>query len=178
MLEQEPGPRGSPHAPHAVTGISLIPELCPFTPAANTDSCFSTDVLLHDGQATVVDARTSVSKPLWHSLQTYSNIGIDDYLPVLPASLVRPRQAQIRLSAVRSMWQMKSYTERIPHCQCAGSELLISPGVSANYFPNRPVRRCLSIKPATAVSSTTAVAASTIMEKFMVNVCPEYGARP
>jgi len=51
-------------------------ELFPFTPAANTDNCFSTDVLLHEGHSTVVDVRTSASKPLLQSLHTYSNIGI------------------------------------------------------------------------------------------------------
>jgi hypothetical protein len=80
FLEQAPGPRGSPQAPQAAMGMASAADPSPFTPAANTDSCFSRDVLLHEGHSTVVDARTSVSKWLLHPLHTYSNIGIRIYL--------------------------------------------------------------------------------------------------
>ena len=46
------------------------------TLAENTESCFSSLVLLHDGHSTLVPLRTSVSKQLLHSPQMYSNIGI------------------------------------------------------------------------------------------------------
>jgi hypothetical protein len=63
--------------PQAAASDGLIGvEVRAGVPVANTDSCFSRDVLLHEGHSTVVDARTSVSKRLLHPLQTYSNIGI------------------------------------------------------------------------------------------------------
>jgi hypothetical protein len=61
-------------------GISPAADRWPFTPAANTESCFSRDVPLHEGHSTVVEARTSASKWLLHPLHTYSKIGIGVYL--------------------------------------------------------------------------------------------------
>lgn len=77
--EQAPGPRGSPHMPHAppdISGTDFAAPKAVGTLALNTESCFSTFVLLHDGHSTVLPLRTRVSKRLSHFPHTYSNIGI------------------------------------------------------------------------------------------------------
>jgi hypothetical protein len=52
-------------------------------PVANTESCFSSDALLHEGHAAVRDPLISISKRLLQALQTYSNIGI--FVPLFSA---------------------------------------------------------------------------------------------
>src|SRR6266513_6358478 len=53
LIEQEPGPRGSPQLPQGPTvGPGSNPR-CPL-PRLNTDSCFSSVVLLHEGHSRTV----------------------------------------------------------------------------------------------------------------------------
>jgi hypothetical protein len=76
--------------PQAAASDGLIGvEVRAGVPVANTDSCFSRDVPLHEGHATVVDARTSISKRLLHALHTYSYIGIGVYLLCVIGSILR-----------------------------------------------------------------------------------------
>jgi hypothetical protein len=78
LIEQAPGPRGSPQLPQAVTGISFCEKPSPRLAAANTDNCFSNFLPLHEGHSIAVEALTSSSKFFPQSLQTYSKIGITD----------------------------------------------------------------------------------------------------
>ena len=41
MIEQEPGPRGSPHEPHGAGPKFLAALVAPDEPTAKTESCFS-----------------------------------------------------------------------------------------------------------------------------------------
>jgi hypothetical protein len=51
FMEQEPGPRGSPHVPQAPAGAAANAEGAgAFELTANTDSCFSSSALAHEGQ--------------------------------------------------------------------------------------------------------------------------------
>lgn len=61
FIEQEPGPRGSPHDPHAPTGISVAPDAALEVLAANTDCRFSSVVPWHDGHSGVEAPRVSHS---------------------------------------------------------------------------------------------------------------------
>jgi len=52
FIEQDPGPRGSPHAPHAPpdAGNGAASLLAPFVLTANTERSFCRFTLWHDGQ--------------------------------------------------------------------------------------------------------------------------------
>jgi len=56
---QAPGPRGSPHDPHAL--IAGWESVAPLLLTANVDSSFSSLALLHAGQVGLVEPMTSVS---------------------------------------------------------------------------------------------------------------------
>jgi hypothetical protein len=73
-MEQEPGPRGSPHFPHAPVDEEELAEL--FAGAANTESCGLSFELLHFGQEAVFVPKTRASKRCSHFWQMYSKIGI------------------------------------------------------------------------------------------------------
>jgi len=60
LMEQEPGPRGSPQWPQAA-GVSDV-RAVPLVRAANTDERRSISVLVHDGHWSVSLPRTSSSK--------------------------------------------------------------------------------------------------------------------
>ena len=62
FIEQAPGPRGSPHAPHALGAASRAEYFGDSAPTAKTDNCFSMSALWHDGHANTVCSRTSNSK--------------------------------------------------------------------------------------------------------------------
>jgi hypothetical protein len=72
--EQEPGPRGSPHDPHAPELLELAQSA--FAPTPNEENCFCSFVALHDGQAGVVEPCTSASNRWLHSWQRYSKMGM------------------------------------------------------------------------------------------------------
>ena len=75
LIEQDPGPLGSPHAPHgpeARTGVDA--DALALT--AKTDSCFSSSALLHDGQLGDWPARVRYSKRWPQSRHAYSNNGM------------------------------------------------------------------------------------------------------
>src|SRR5688572_25849871 len=75
--EHAPGPRGSPHEPHgASSGTDFAAPKAVGALAENTESCLSRLVLRHEGHSGTIEPRTRTSKPLRHSLQTYSYIGI------------------------------------------------------------------------------------------------------
>lgn len=61
FIEQEPGPRGSPHEPQAPTGICVAPDAGLEVLAANTDCRFSSVVPWHDGHSGVEAPRVSHS---------------------------------------------------------------------------------------------------------------------
>ena len=61
FIEQEPGPRGSPHDPQGPRGCCVAPEAGPEVRAANTDWRFSSSVPWQDGHAGVAAPRVSHS---------------------------------------------------------------------------------------------------------------------
>ena len=75
MIEQAPGPLGSPQLPQGA-GLSGRASSPPF-PTANTESCFSSRVPSQEGHCGVSsDLITSVSKSLSQFRQRYSKIGM------------------------------------------------------------------------------------------------------
>jgi hypothetical protein len=76
FIEQAPGPRGSPHAPHgAGAGKSARgPDAC--APTANVDSCLLSVRESHDGHAASRSARVRCSKWWPQDWQAYSKIGM------------------------------------------------------------------------------------------------------
>ena len=61
FIEQEPGPRGSPHRPQADGPNCAGAALPEDAPTAKTESCFSSSWLAHDGQAGFVEPCTMAS---------------------------------------------------------------------------------------------------------------------
>jgi len=70
-MSQAPGPRGSPHDPHAPAG-SLAADFPLPVLTAKTEISFSRSLLLHDGQAGFFDPKTIASNRLEHFRQEYS----------------------------------------------------------------------------------------------------------
>ena len=61
-MEQEPGPRGSPHEPHGPIGcVPEKPAELPLAPTANADSRFCSSWLSHEGHAGDCPARVRYS---------------------------------------------------------------------------------------------------------------------
>jgi hypothetical protein len=60
FIEHEPGPRGSPQAPHGV-GRALSPSFDELAPTAKTESCLSSAVPWHSGHSSTVCSRTRSS---------------------------------------------------------------------------------------------------------------------
>lgn len=78
LIEQAPGPRGSPQVPQgpgAPMRIEGPPPLVPLVCAANTDSRFSSAVAWQAGHSGVSFPRTSVSNVCAQALQAYSYSG-------------------------------------------------------------------------------------------------------
>src|ERR1019366_5318453 len=73
-IEQAPGPRGSPQLPHGPPEGALPTE--PFAETANTESCGASFLLWHFGHSAFCLPKTSASNACWHSLQTYSKMGM------------------------------------------------------------------------------------------------------
>ena len=72
-MEHDPGPRGSPHIPHAAISAGEAGEVVSAgLPWEKTESFFSSFVPWHDGHSGVTAARTSASNDLLQSWQTYS----------------------------------------------------------------------------------------------------------
>jgi len=89
-MEHAPGPRGSPHAPHAPTaGIALADAAEPFVWAANVESFRCRSWLWHSGQAGASLERTSASNSVLQLRQAYSYKGMRYIL----ANCVRPSPA-------------------------------------------------------------------------------------
>src|ERR1017187_4635097 len=71
---QEPGPSGLPHDPQGpadIAGATL-----PLADTANTESLGSSFLLSHFGHAALSLPKTRASNSCWHSLQTYSKMGM------------------------------------------------------------------------------------------------------
>ena len=71
----DPGPSGFPHDPQGpadIAGAAL-----PLADTANTESLGSSFLLSHFGQAVLSLPKTRASNSCWHSLQTYSKMGIE-----------------------------------------------------------------------------------------------------
>jgi hypothetical protein len=58
-MEQEPGPRGSPHVPQEPDPLGVA-QLA-VAPTPNAENCFASLVVLHFGQAATVEPCTSSS---------------------------------------------------------------------------------------------------------------------
>jgi hypothetical protein len=58
-MEQEPGPRGSPHVPQEPDPLDVA-QLA-VAPTPNAENCFASFVVLHFGQAATVEPCTSSS---------------------------------------------------------------------------------------------------------------------
>jgi hypothetical protein len=71
---QDPGPSGLPHDPQGPAGIAEGAP--PLADTANTDSLGSSFLLSHFGHAALSLPKTRASNSCWHSLQTYSKIGM------------------------------------------------------------------------------------------------------
>src|SRR5215831_6034719 len=104
--------------PQASSGIDFAVPKAVGTLAENTESCFSSVVLLHDGHSTVVPLRTSVSNRLLHFLHRYSNIGMA--LPLMFIS--RHCNARCRYGSVT---KGGSQIEQRYQCSSAVSLLLL-----------------------------------------------------
>jgi len=76
FIEHAPGPRGSPHEPHAegAPGEGLVP----FDDTAKTDSFGSSFELRHFGQSAFSLPYTRASNSWSHSLHLYSKMGINN----------------------------------------------------------------------------------------------------
>jgi hypothetical protein len=68
--EQAPGPRGSPQEPHGPAAGAL--DFDPDPATLKTESCCSSLVLLHAGQAGFCEPCSKASNFFEHSLQIYS----------------------------------------------------------------------------------------------------------
>jgi hypothetical protein len=72
-MEQEPGPRGSPHDPQGpATGADAD---APFAETAKTDSLGVRFLPRHFGQMALSFPKTRASNSFWHVLHEYSKIG-------------------------------------------------------------------------------------------------------
>jgi len=72
-MEQEPGPRGSPHDPQGpATGADADG---PFAETAKTDSFGVRFLPRHFGQTALSFPKTRASNSFWHVLHEYSKIG-------------------------------------------------------------------------------------------------------
>jgi|GEM_PF-3952222 len=101
---QAPGPRGSPHEPHApIAGCGSPP---PLLLTANVDSSFSSLALLHVGQVGLAEPMTRVSNRWPHFLHAYSKRGIG------PPHEVRLDYSLLSISLPRSI-----YITSLPHCE-------------------------------------------------------------
>jgi hypothetical protein len=74
LIEQEPGPRGSPQDPQGPTLAARCGGLAALT--ANTDNCFSMSALAQAGQAGVWPARVKNSNWRPHAWHRYSKSGM------------------------------------------------------------------------------------------------------
>jgi hypothetical protein len=75
-MEQEPGPRGSPHEPHGPIGTCVSADDALAARAANVECRRSRDVPRQEGHSGVSLARDSHSKRWLQVVQAYSNSGI------------------------------------------------------------------------------------------------------
>src|SRR6266403_2503670 len=76
LSEQAPGPRASPHDPQGagdIDGGEVAPLLAD---TANTESCGSNFLPWHFGHSAFCLPKTRASNSCWHSLQTYSKMGM------------------------------------------------------------------------------------------------------
>jgi len=61
-MEQDPGPRGSPHIPHAPVGVAERAGDDPLALTAKTDNCFSSSTLAQRGHSGDRPSRVRNSK--------------------------------------------------------------------------------------------------------------------
>jgi hypothetical protein len=89
LMEQAPGPRGSPHAPQGDAAAVLSGDEAPFA-TANTDSCFSSSALAQAGQ--LGDSRSRVRYSKWwpQARQAYSNNGMTSIVQPAFSDVQRP----------------------------------------------------------------------------------------
>jgi len=62
LIEQDPGPRGSPHMPHAPVGVADRSDDDPLALTAKTDNCFSSSALAQRGHCGITPSRVRNSK--------------------------------------------------------------------------------------------------------------------
>src|SRR5690242_13924912 len=99
--EQAPGPRGSPHMPQgpadATAGADWLGD---GAPTANTESCFWSSALAHDGHAGVSPALVRNSKRWPQERQAYSKSGMHSIVPQKTV-VFRRRRARDALDVTR-----------------------------------------------------------------------------
>src|SRR5689334_12806308 len=95
-MEQEPGPRGSPHDPQAPPpGPAGAVGSWDFSPrTAKLESCWLSRLLSHLGHAAFCVPRTMASNWWLHCRQTYSKIGIWCGSVKIVTALIIIRQAK------------------------------------------------------------------------------------